>query len=500
VAERSQILEHVERAARTIPGHTALSDDARFVTYYQLWEEAEASAAALAAIGVEPGQAVGLLFPNSAEFVAALLGTAKAGSTAILFPPALPIDELRQHRRAAGARVILAAPALGGRVEAAGGMTVKGDGPCWTAFAFDGAADRWTREGDFIGQLTSGVDKASKLAIRTHAAVWAEIEDTAAAIEMTSHDATLVLSSASHSYGLIGGTLAPLCHGGRAMLRPGSAPGEVPRFVAEHHATILFGLPIMYRAMTAGHAGGPRAPVSRMENASPPREDAASIREAMSPLRLCFSAGARLSPDVEDAFADRFGIPISQDYGTTEAGVISMRLRPEPGGRGSVGHPLRHHIVRVVDPDGRTVGPGRLGEVTVRSPALARAYLEGPDRTPTPIGDTFGTGDLGWISEDGNLFLAGRVSSMIHVAGLAINPVEVEEIIGTLPGVREVAVFARPGEGRLRAVLVAGGITASEIQQHCRRHLADAKVPAVIEFRDALPRTPAGKIIRRALE
>ena len=90
---------------------------------------------------------------------------------------------------------------------------------------------------------------------------------------------------------------------------------------------------------------------------------------------------------------------------------------------------------------------------------------------------------------------------MIHLAGLLIDPGEVEEVIGRLPLVREVAVVgvSHPGGDRLKAVLVAEGLTASDVVQHCRRHLAESKIPKIVEFRDALPRTPAGKIIRRVL-
>jgi long-chain acyl-CoA synthetase len=347
-------------------------------------------------------------------------------------------------------------------------------------FRFDPAPEAWLRPGDFLGQLTSGVDRPSKLAIRTHAAVWNEIQDFAAEIGVTGCDATLVLSSISHSYGLIGGTLAPLCHGGRVILRDHPRPEEVPQLVARERATILYAVPVTYRTMVGGALDG---------------------QPDLSSLRLCFSAGAALPRGTDDGFAERFGRRISQNYGTTEAGVISTRLAGDSSAQGSVGRPVRNRIVQITDSHGRPLGPGQIGEVVVRSPALARIYLERPQGVPAPIGESLATGDLGWMSEQGDLFLAGRTSSMIHLAGLTIDPLEVEEVIGRLPQVRDVAVVGvlHAGVARLTAILVAEGIAAPDVVRHCSRYLPEAKVPTSVEFRAALPRTAAGKIIRRAL-
>ena len=476
----AQILEQIEKAARAFPDHPALADGNHMLTYSLLWEKAISCADLLVATGAAEGQAIGLFFPNSARFVAALLGTARVGCTAILFPPALTSEEFRYYCQAAGTQIVLSTPTFRDRLEAAGGQGLGSEVSGMVPFGFDSSPGDRFRQGDFIGQLTSGVDMPPKLAIRTHVAVWNEIRDFTAEIGVTAQDATLVLSSISHSYGLIGGTLAPLCQGGRVILRDRYTPEEVPQLVARQRATILYAVPVTYRAMVSSPVAGP---------------------QDLSSLRLCFSAGAPLLRGTEDQFAERFGRRISQNYGTTEAGVISTRLEWDLRLQGSVGRPLRNRTIQIMDPHGHLLDPGQIGKVVVQSPALARTYLEGPRGVPAPIGDCFATGDLGWMSEDGYLFLAGRTSSMIHLAGLLIDPGEVEEVIGRLPLVREVAVVgvSHPGGERLTAVLVAQGLTASDVVQHCRRYLTEAKIPKIVEFRDALPRTPAGKIIRRVL-
>src|SRR5207247_1689941 len=127
-----------------------------------------------------------------------------------------------------------------------------------------------------------------------------------------------------------------------------------------------------------------------------------------SSLRLCFSAGAPLPRITEGRFAERFGRQVSQNYGTTEAGVICVRLEQNSKLQGSVGRPLRNRNVQITGAHGQVLGPGQMGEVVVQSPALARTYLEGPHGIPVAIGNRLATGDLGWLSEDGYLFLAGR--------------------------------------------------------------------------------------------
>jgi long-chain acyl-CoA synthetase len=477
------ILEWVEHWAHASPKRLALTDSSRSMTFGQLGAEISSCASLLSAHGVAKRQAIGLLLPNCATFAAALLGIAKVGSSAILFPPTLTAAELHQYCHETGTQIILSVPAHRALAATAGGQVVVNGPGDLQVVRFDIPSANTLQRGDFLGQLTSGADHLPKVAIRTGAAVWNEIEDFADEIALTARDAVLVLSSIVHSYGLIGGTLAPLCRGACVILRDRLVPQEVLELIHHERPTILYAVPVMYRGLTM-------APSRRAKE--------------LASLRLCFSAGAPLPRDVDDGFALRFGRRISQNYGTTEAGVICARLEWTPRLRESVGRPVRHRIVTIVDADGRPQSPGSVGGVIVQSPALARAYLtkEGECGATALEGDRFRTGDLGWMDEDGYVFLAGRTSQIIHIAGATIDIAQVEAVITALPGVQEVAVVRVPyperGDG-LKAVVVAEGIAAADVLQHCRRHLSRIGVPKIVEFRPALPRTPAGKILRRAL-
>lgn len=483
----SPIVDQIEDTAVAFPGRPAVIDRDRVLTYGQLFAEVRACSDLLSTLGAGPGQAVGLLMSNATSSVAALLGTARTESAAILFPPSLPAVELRRYLFLAEINIVIAASSHRALAEAAGGRAMARGPGNLEAFGVD--APRRTEEvlrGDFIGQLTSGVDHPSKLAIRTHGAVRCEIQDFADEIDLNADDSTLVLPSLSHSYGLIGGTLAPLCRGGRVILRPDFRAEEILALIRDERPSILYAVPFMYRAF----AMLPDARAADMDS-----------------LRLCFSAGGPLPREVDDEFVSRFGRRICQNYGTTEVGVICVRRVWTPEVRDSVGRPIRRRLVTITDEHRRPLAPGSVGEVVVQSPALARGYLGVSDHTSavprTGIVDgSLITGDLGRMSEVGDLFLLGRKRQILHIAGVAVDPADIEDVIAALPGVREVAVVGIPHEAKgevAKAVVAAEGLTAADVVRHCRRSTEGIHVPEIVEFRTALPRTPAGKILRRVL-
>jgi long-chain acyl-CoA synthetase len=484
------VVARIHERARECPGRRALVDRERTVTYGQLSEEVTYWSNLVSAHGAREGQAVGIMVPNRATAVSALLGVAEIGAVAILFPPALPAAEASEHCRQAGTRVVLA-PGDHEILEEAGGRSraqARGLG----VFQFEVPEAGGLLPGDFIGQLTSGADQPSKIAIRTLAAVLNEIDDFSEEITLTQQDAVLVLPSVAHSYGLIGGTLAPLCVGGRVLLHERLAADPPAQMVVERirseRPTILYAVPPVYRDLAF------REPTTGSAAATP--ADLAS-------LRLCFSAGAPLYPEVEDRFADRFGHRICQNYGTTEIGVISLRREGTRELQASVGRPLRNRTATIVDPQRRPLGPRSIGEVVVQGPALARGYLDGSLHGGGTIeAGQLITGDLGWISEGGYVYLTGRRSQLIRIAGDTVDAAEVERAITALPGVSDAAVVGipHPEQGaRLKAVVVAEGLRATDVIEHCRRLLPHSKIPATVEFRSTLPRTAAGKILRRAL-
>src|SRR5713226_271033 len=403
-----QIIEQIAGRAAKTPGRPAITDRTKTVTFGRLWEDVSSCADFLTRHGIAEGAAVGLLLPNRGLFVTALLSIARLRAVAVLLPTSLSAAELRRYVEMAGTRLVLTESAHRDLILDAGGQPASGSHEDLEVFAFDVVPTGPLTRDDFIVQLTSGVDQPSKLAVRTHAAVWSEIRDFAKEIKLTRRDATLVLPSIFHSYGLIGGTLAPLCRGGRVILHDGFDPQVALQRIRQERPTILFGVPVMYRRIIE----------------TPTREG-----DDLSSLRLCFSAGAPLAPDVDDEFARRFRHRISQDYGSTEVGVITLRLKWAPRLQQSVGRAVRGRTVVIIDARGHPLPSRQIGEVIVESSALARGYLGDVPPGTTMHGDRLHTGDLGWVDEDRHLFLVGRMSSLIHAAGVTVDPSAVETVI-----------------------------------------------------------------------
>ncbi|MDI3316016.1 MAG: class I adenylate-forming enzyme family protein [Bacillota bacterium] len=466
------------------PGAVALVEPGGAARYGDLQQAAREvrhllQATAPAGQALDPGA---LALPNGLAFVAALLAAASDGRPAALLPPTLPHAEMVRRAEEAGARWLLlpleAGPTgrpVAGRIDALGLRLER----------WEGRGAGW-RPGDLIAQLTSGADEPSKLAVRTGAAVWNEIVDFAADAGRELVLSTLVATSLAHSYALVGGTLTPLALGGRVAVAPGPEREPVVALARRSRPALLFGVPLLYRRLVEGEA------------------EPDAFRSVLGFL----SAGAPLERGVHDAFAEAYGRRIGQDYGSTEAGIMTLRLAWSEPLDGSVGRPVRHRQVTILDEADEPLPPRRTGEVVLRSPGLARAYLgPGGEERSRAAGLDRGfwrTGDMGWLDEEGHLFLAGRRSQLVRIDGHLLDVHALESALSASPGVREAAVVPlgrEPGSTTatgLRVVVAAPEVSRAELEERCRR-LGLEGLPVEVRFLPALPRSAAGKILRRLL-
>jgi long-chain acyl-CoA synthetase len=227
----------------------------------------------------------------------------------------------------------------------------------------------------------------------------------------------------------------------------------------------------------------------------------------LSGLRLCFSAGNALPRSTFDAFDAAFGIAPRQLYGTTETGVVTVNLDPDPRtSAASVGRPVPGMAVTVLDPFGEPVECGRLGEIAIRGDAMTRGYAGVADHVNAAAfpGGSFITGDRGRVDAAGRLLLTGRRKRLIDVKGDKVDPVEVEDVLAVHPRVGDVVVVGAPGgvpgEELVKAVVVPSGPCGErELVRFCRERLADYKAPQIVEFRDHIPRSPLGEVLRKYL-
>lgn len=239
----------------------------------------------------------------------------------------------------------------------------------------------------------------------------------------------------------------------------------------------------------------------------------AADRIDWSGLRLSLAGGLAVDPATAMLWLLKTGSPIVQGYGLAECSpAVTCNHVDDTAFSGHVGYPLPETELMLVDAAGRPVAPGTPGEITVRGPQLMAGYWQRPDETARVMlpGGWLRTGDLGRVEHDGALVLIERLQDLIWVGGLPVVPGQVEETVRRLAGVRECAVLGVPqpaggdADELVRLVVVRSdpaGEQPSEadVRAHCERHLAGYQRPAQVLFRAALPRSPIGKVLRRAL-
>jgi acyl-CoA synthetase (AMP-forming)/AMP-acid ligase II len=267
------------------------------------------------------------------------------------------------------------------------------------------------------------------------------------------------------------------------------APRDILSLVQQHRATTFFGVPttMILLAQTSG------------------------IEEYEVPsLRLIAYSGAPMPVRAIERLRELFpGVLLHNFFGLTETTSVTTvlpdeqaLLRPE-----SVGSPPPGIELKIVDDAGNALPAGEIGELLVKGPSVVKGYYNRPAATGEAIVDGWlHTGDTAFLDEEGYLFLQGRTKEMIIVAGENVYPVEVENVLTNHPAVAEVAVIGAPhallGERVKAVVVLRPGADADEreLKRHCVERLASYKVPWTFEFRDALPRNPSGKVVKRALK
>jgi long-chain acyl-CoA synthetase len=474
-------------AARRAPGHPALIDGSGVRDYRWLLRATDGVAAALARTGVRAHQRIGLLCPNQAEFAPAFFAVARLGAAVVPLNPALLDPEIAAVCRDAAVSAALTIDAWRdrcARIVGAGSGATRVIGLEEATGARDGNdPDAAANDGDapFLVLYSSGSTGRPKRVERTHRQLLWETERLAAALAMSPEDRVLGVAPFSHVNGLMRSMVLAILSGATLVPVPEFERRAVGRLIQDCKVTGFIGVPFMFAVLA--------------ETRWPQPVD-------LSSLRYCFSASAPLRPPVAQRFHDRYGVPVRQLYGTTETGTIALAAANAP--LSSVGIPLPGIDVLVQDDAGRPLGPDEPGHIAIRSPAAATAYAGvGAEDAAAFRDEYFRPGDVARLDADGRIYLLGRTSLFINRGGFKVNPLEIEEALEQHPKVREAAVVGEStelGEERVKAVIVPRDpCTVTEILEFCQARMASFKVPSVVEFRDRLPKSSAGKILRRSL-
>lgn len=462
------------RTAEESPDAPALLGTSAAVSFGELAERSALLAGRLADDGVGPGDRVALVLGNDDAFVVGYLGVLSVGAVAVPLNPASPAPELDRELAAVSPSAVLRDRS-------------DTDGSGHTPRASVERADS-----DLAALLfTSGTAGAPRAAMLTHGNLAANIGQvlSQSGVSLERGDVGFGALPFFHVFGLNVALGVALAAGAPVVLVPAFDPAGALELIRRFRVTVLAGVPTMYAAWLA----------------LPPADAPA---DSFGTVRVATSGAAPLTPEVLDGMRDRFGVELHEGYGLTEASPSVTSSIGGPARRaGLIGRPLPGLEVRLVDVDGGDVAVGDPGEIWVRGPNVFAGYWNDPDATRQVLTDDgwLVTGDVAVADEEGSLELVDRVKDLVIVSGFNVFPAEVEEVLREHPEVADAAVAGRsdPRTGEVVAAWVVAEPGCRPEPEALRSwagsRLARYKVPASVEIVDALPRTPVGKVLRRAL-
>ena len=507
------------------------------VSYARLEAESDAFGAALVAMGVRKGDRVALLLPNCPQFLVAEFGIWKAGGIVVALNPTYSERELEQALDSTRSSLAVVLTPFYERVKHVQGRTgvrhviptsIKEYLPAQLRLLFtllkekkDGhritpqAGDPWMRTmvRQHLGQRpsvevtpddravilssggTTGTPKGVVGLHRHYVAAGLQLHEWTKSAQEPWVDNIMLPLPLFHVYANVG--VQPMAFVGPNPLS--LVPN--PRDIADVLATIkrvkpafFNGVPTLYTAILN-------------------HPDVRAGKVDLSSIKLCFSGASALMAETKKQFEAATGARLVEGYSLTE-GMMACCVNPVKGTNkiGSIGVPISDVQLRIVDADtGTTPMPaGEVGEMILRAPQFMSEYWNNPLETAETLrrhdGETWvHTGDLGYMDDDGFVFIVDRKKDLIKTSGFQVWPREIEEVISAHPAVLEVGVAGVPdpvkGEVAKAWVVLKPGekATEDEVRAYCRQRLAPYKVPGRVEFRTELPKTMVGKILRRAL-
>lgn len=510
-------------------GHSLLAGK---LTYRQLDQAANRFANALIALGVKKGDRVAIHLPNTPQFPIAFYGAFKAGAIVIAFNPVYTAPEVERQLNDCGAETIVTLTRFYPLIQQIRAKTklkrvivtsikdyfhplvktlysvarekkegdrvaiAPGDHAFLDLLARSSAAPpspRVATNADDIAllQYTGGTTGIPKGAVLTHRNLYSNVVQVGAwrTDVQPGKEVTMCILPFFHVYGLQVGMQNAVFLGGSMVMFPRFEIDTVLAAIDKYHPTTFPGVPTMYNAL---------------------RNNPEIKKHDLSSIRVCLSGAAPLPLEVQTQFEKLISGKLVEGYGLTETSPVAVS-NPTGGKRksGSVGMPLPDTDVKIVDPEDpkKEMPLGEVGEVAIEGPQVFQGYWQRADETAKVLFDGwFITGDIGRMDEDGYFYLVERKKDMINVGGFKVFPRDVEEVLFTHPKIQDVSVVGvkdeYSGEVPKAFVVLKKGetATAQEILDFASKNLAKFKVPKSVEFRDALPKTIIGKVLKRTLQ
>ena len=533
------LVDYLTDLARDHAAKPALLFKGATVSYGELDSQSSAFAAALAALGVRPGDRVALVLPNCPQFFIAEFGAWKAGAVVVPLNPTYSERELEAALSSTGATVAVALTPFYQRIKNIQIRTqvreviatsIKEYLPAALRILFtlfkekkDGhrisvaAGDRWfqdvlrehrssprpagtVRSVDRAVILSSGGTTGTPKGVvglhRDYVAAGLQLYEWTKSAKKPWVDVIMLPLPMFHVYANVGVQALGFVSPNPLSIVPNPRDiGDLLKTIKQVRPTFFNGIPTLYNAILN-------------------HPDVLAGKADLSSIKLCFSGAAALMAETKRRFEEKTGSRIIEGYSLTE-GMMACCLNPVEGTNklGSIGPPLPDVEVRIVEAEhcDRELGFGEIGEMILRAPQHMAEYWENPAETAETLrrhgdGDPWiHTGDLAYMDEDGYVFLVDRKKDMMKTSGFQVWPREIEEVLSAHPAVMELTVAGIPDAAKGEVpkawvVLKAGqSATEAELRDYCRDKLAPYKVPAKVEFRKDLPKTMVGKVLRRLL-
>ncbi len=506
----------VARTARAHGDRVAVVDGPTSWTYRDLIEHAETFGAALVDAGIEPGDRVAIWAFNSAEWIAAALGTVAAGAVLVPVNTRFKGAEAAEILARSGARLLVTVTDFLGTDHVALLADHRADLPhlrtvvvargpdragteSWSAFgARASVAGReevarrsaaLTPEDPSDILFTSGTTGSPKGVVQTHGRTLRVAEDWVAMTGLGAGDRYLMVNPYFHMFGLKAGILASVAAGATMLPEPVFDPGRALARIEAEGVTVFPGAPTLYQSL--------------LDHPDRARVD-------LSSLRVAVTGAADIPVELIRRISDElpFSVLVT-GYGLTEGGTASATSVGDDVETiaTTVGRARPSFELRIVDGDGRDVPVGETGEILLRGPSVMSHYLDDPAATAEALSPEgwLRTGDLGTLDEAGNLRIVGRSKDMFIVGGFNAYPAEIENALLRHPEISQAAVIGVPderlGEVAMAFVVLAPGATATEAElvAWSRDQMANYKAPRSVRLVDELPLNATGKVVKDTL-
>ena len=464
------------------------------INYQDFRDEVEKIAGLLAGYGVNKGATVSIVLENSLDFMVDFLAVTRAGAIAAPLNPAYTVDEFKFFMEDADAKLVIVSAGATAAIEAANNLSipflissVNSDGKVALSHEDNNLSKSINPENPSPDDIalflhTSGTTSRPKGVPLTHSNLMTSLNNIVKTYGLSENDTALVVMPLFHVHGLIGVALSSLNSAGTIVIPPRFSASNFWQNQALTKATWYSAVPTIHQIL-----------LMRADDDNAPTKSFRFIR----------SCSASLAPSVFSDLESRFGAPVLEAYGMTEAShQMSSNLLP-PGSRapGTVGVGTGVEIA-IMNEHGTLLDVGERGEVVIKGKNVTHGYHNNPEANAEAFTNGwFRTGDQGILSGGSVLTLTGRLKELINRGGEKISPLEVDAALIKHPAIAEAVCFGvedvKYGEIVQAAVVLSGESSESELQAFCSEQLADFKVPDRIYIVQELPRTATGKIQRR---